>query len=127
MKATSQAAPSAGTSALEMLVSREEVLEIAYWFQGEGFGDTFDGAALAVFLNCSRETVNAALAELRDRGSLESVPNRGFRFTTQGRGQAARLFAEGFADYQKPGHGECVEGCCEEGDHSQCGDECTSH
>lgn len=125
MKAIPAASASGG--ALHLLVSREEVLEIAYWYQGEGFGETFDAAALAVFLNCDRQTVDAALAELVAQGSIEAVPGRGFRFTPQGRGQAARLFSEGFADYQKPGHGECVEGCCEDGDHSKCGDDCTHH
>jgi hypothetical protein len=115
------------TSALGMLINREEVLEIAFWYQGEGFGETFDGAALSVFLNCGREIVEAALGELVAQGSLEAVATGGYRFTPPGRAYAARLFHEGFADYQKPGHGECVEGCCEDGDHSRCGDECALH
>lgn len=114
------------SSALDLLVRREEVLQIAFWYKGEGFGDIFDAAALAVFLNCGRETVEQALNELVARGSLELAKN-GFRFTVKGQQESARLFAEGFADYQKAGHGECMAGCCEDGDHSQCGDECAQH
>lgn len=114
------------SNALDLLVRREEVLQIAFWYEGEGFGQIFDAAALAVFLNCAPETVENALSELVARGSLE--PNGpGFRFTEKGRQESSRLFAEGFADYQKAGHGECMAGCCEDGDHSQCGDECAQH
>jgi hypothetical protein len=47
--------PERGTdspAALERLVRREEVLEICFWFQGEGFGDVFAPAALRPFLTC---------------------------------------------------------------------------
>lgn len=127
MKTTTVPGGNLEHSALESLVNREEVLQIAYWYQGEGFGDSFDAAALAVFLTSDRDMVECALAELVAQGSLERISGRGFVFTERGRQESARLFAEGFADYQKPGHGECVDGCCEDGDHSQCGDACTQH
>lgn len=114
-------------SALQRLVNREEVLQIGYWYRGEGFGEVFDAAGLAVFLQCTPETVAAAFAELVEQGSLEFVTGSTCRFTEHGRHQAARLFSDGFADYTKPAHGECVAGCCEDGDHSQCGDECALH
>ena len=37
------------SNALDLLVRREEVLQIAFWYEGEGFGQIFDAAALAVF------------------------------------------------------------------------------
>lgn len=124
---TVQTSPPESPSALQRLVNREEVLQIGYWYQGEGFGDVFDAAGLAVFLQCAPEAVAAAFAELVAQGSLEFVTDNGCRFTEHGRHEAARLFSDGFADYTKPAHGECVAGCCEDGDHSQCGDECALH
>lgn len=122
--ATATAQPATGPAALDSLVSREEVLQIAYWYQGEGFGDSFDTAALGVFLNCDRDTVELALSELVARGNLEPSPDGRFQFTRRGKQASARLFAEGFADYQKASHGECIDGCCDDDDHSQCGEAC---
>lgn len=112
--------------ALERMAQREEVLQICYWFQGEGFGDEVDAAALAPFLPGDPSTIGAALDELTRRGDLEMRAGR-YRFTEQGRREAGRLFAEGFADFQRQGHGECPAGCCEGDDHSRCGDECPLH
>ncbi len=113
--------------ALDRLVNREEVLQICYWYEGEGFGKAFDSAVLRPFLKCDSRSADAALRELVAQGHLESSPAAGYRFTEQGRKEAGRLFADGFADYQKAGHGECAAGCCEEDDHSRCGDDCAFH
>ena len=122
-----QPAPAEPVSALQRLVNREEVLQICYWFQGEGFGDQYEATALRAFLNCDLEAVRTALAELADRGALDEVEKGRYRFTEQGRSEAGRLFAESFADFQRQGHGECDAGCCDGDDHSRCGDECALH
>ena len=113
--------------ALQRLVNREEVLQICYWYQGEGFGDRYEAAVLRPFLNCDENAIHTALVELAERGDLEAVTAGGYRFTTKGRGEAGRLFADTFADFQKQGHGECDAGCCDGDDHSRCGDECALH
>lgn len=112
--------------ALSRLMLREEVLQICYWFQGEGFGEHYDPAALKPFLQCDVDAIALALDELAQRGELEAAAGR-YRFTESGRREAGRLFAEGFADFQKQGHGECDAGCCDGDDHSRCGDECPLH
>ena len=112
--------------ALNRLVLREEVLQICYWFQGEGFGEQYDPAALRPFLQCDLQAIALALEELVQRGELEAGDGH-YRFTESGRREAGRLFAEGFADFQKQGHGECDAGCCDGDDHSRCGDECPLH
>ncbi|MEO6363371.1 MAG: hypothetical protein ABIO71_09085 [Caldimonas sp.] len=112
--------------ALARLVNREEVLQICYWYQGEGFGDRYDAAVLRPFLNCDGPTIDIALRELEAMAALEREDGR-YRFTEQGRHEAGRLFAEGFADFQKQGHGECDAGCCDGDDHSKCGEECPLH
>lgn len=112
--------------ALQHLRQREEVLQICYWYQGEGFGDRYDATVLAPFLQCDRALIDSALAELVARGHLVA-DGEGFSFTATGRREAGRLFADDFADFQKQGHGECDAGCCDGDDHSKCGDECPLH
>ncbi|RUM52065.1 MAG: hypothetical protein DSY87_07815 [Methylococcus sp.] len=116
-------------TALECLVNREEVLQICYWYQGEGFGEAYNATALGSFLNCDAEAINAALEELTGQGYLVAVasPPNSFCFTARGKKEGGRLFADSFSDFQKAGHGECAAGCCDEDDHSQCGDDCSLH
>ena len=116
------------TDALTRLVNREEVLQICYWFKGEGFGERYDPALLRPFLQCDEDAIETALRELAAQGDLQAGPDAGgYCFTDKGRREAGRLFADGFADFQKQGHGECDAGCCDGDDHSKCGDECALH
>lgn len=119
--------PTPRSDALTRLVNREEVLQICYWYQGEGFGDRYDAAVLRPFLACDEAAITTALHELAERGQLQAVEGAAYRFTDNGRREAGRLFADGFADFQKQGHGECDAGCCDGDDHSKCGDECPLH
>ncbi len=116
-------------SALDRLVSREEVLQICYWFQGEGLGEVYSSAVLSPFLIHPATEIEASLQELAQLGELEPVtqPASGYRLTPGGKTKAGQLFAESFSDFQKQGHGECDAGCCDGDDHSQCGDECALH
>ena len=123
--------PQTGTEpgALDRLVDREEVLQICYWYQGEGLGDVYNPMLLAPFLNRAPRVIDAALQELAQLGLLVPVglPSPGYRLTSTGKKQGGRLFAESFADFQKSSHGECEAGCCDGDDHSKCGDDCTLH
>jgi hypothetical protein len=112
--------------ALQRLANREEVLQICYWYQGEGFGERYDAAVLSPFLQCDTAAIADALTELAAQGQLVA-DDAGYRFTDAGRREAGRLFADDFADFQKQGHGECDAGCCDGDDHSKCGDECLLH
>ena len=114
------------TSALNRLVNREEVLQIGFWYQGEGFGEVFSAAQLEPFLNCERIAIKAAFEELIEQGHLQTA-NNGYRLTANGKKLAGKLFAENFSDFQRGGHGECDAGCCDGDDHSQCGDHCDLH
>lgn len=109
--------------ALASLIVREEVLQICYWYQGEGFGAVFAAAALQPFLTSSSAQIAAALDDLVGFNLLAPAEG-GFVFTEAGRREAARLFADAFADFKQGGHGECPDGCCEgmgdEFDHSKC-------
>ena len=115
--------------ALERLVNREEILQICYWYQGEGLGDIYNAKILQPFLNYDEVLIEIAFDELIGDGYFETVsaPTQGYRFTENGKKQGGRLFADSFSDFQKAGHGECAAGCCDDGDHSQCGDDCLLH
>ena len=116
-------------SALDRLVDREEVLQICYWYQGEGLGEVYNPSLLGPFLNRAPQTIMSALQELARQKLLEPVaaPTPGYRLTATGKKKAGQLFAESFSDFQKASHGECDAGCCDGDDHSKCGDECALH
>lgn len=116
-------------SALDRMGEREELLQICYWFLGEGLGDVYTPKALAPFMNQQPDLISRSLQELVGLGDLESAdkPLGGYRLTDSGKKKAGRLFADSFSDFQKQGHGECDAGCCDGDDHSQCGDECALH
>ena len=40
----------AAPNALDRMIVREDVLQICYWYQGEGFGDTFTPKSMMPFL-----------------------------------------------------------------------------
>ena len=116
-------------SALDRLVDREEVLQICYWYQGEGLGEVYNPSLLGPFLNRAPQMIASALQELARQKLLEPVaaPTPGYRLTATGKKKAGQLFAESFSDFQKASHGECDAGCCDGDDHSKCGDECALH
>jgi len=102
--------------ALDRLRRREEVLEICFWYRGEGFGEVFTAGALRPFLNTPGAEVEAALGELVAAGQMQALA-QGYAFTDAGRRQAGRMFAESFVDFQRPAHGECEGDCCGDEDH----------
>jgi hypothetical protein len=104
--------PRSGSNPLQHLALREEVLEICYWYQGEGFGDRFTAHALKTFLNSPVDAIVAALEFLADEGALVREGGS-YVFSPAGKKQAGRLFHESFADFQAGTHGECSAGCCE--------------
>ncbi len=116
------------TNELDRLVNREEVLEICYWYQGEGFGDVYNSTAMNTFLKCDNDAIDDAFLELVDQGLLKQVESSAasaYQFTDTGKKEGGRLFMASFADLQKAQHGECSAGCCDGDDHSACGDGCT--
>lgn len=116
-------------NALDRLVNREEILQICFWYRGEGFGDIYNSTNLSPFLNCGTEVIEAAMNELANEKYLERVgaSNTSFQLTEKGKQLGGRLFLDQFYDYQKQGHGECPAGCCDGDDHSKCGDDCVLH
>lgn len=100
------------SGALNRLARREEILQICYWFQGEGFGDCFTAESIKTFLTCASEEIVEALEGLVADGALVRDA-AAYRFSSDGKKKAGHLFHESFADFQIGTHGECSAGCCE--------------
>lgn len=102
----------AGALALERLKEREDVLEICYWYQGEGLGDVFTPRSVMPFLTGDAEVIADTFERLVAEGAFERRES-GYVFTADGKRRSARLFVETFTDFQQGGHGECRAGCCD--------------
>ncbi len=105
--------------ALDRMIVREDVLQICYWFQGEGFGDTFTPQAVMPFLQSDPKMVETVLEELAVEGTLTRDGNV-YRFSDGGKRKAGVMFYESFTEFQQGTHGECNAGCCD-------GDEVCDH
>lgn len=94
------------------VAKRDEMLELLYWLEGEGFegASTLDG--IARFLTWPREDAAAVLESLAARGDV-AHPGSEFRLTEVGRREAARRFADTFAPFLAQGHGECNDPNCD--------------
>ena len=118
-----------GDLALRRIAEREEILEICYWYQGEGFGDRFTAQAVSPFLNWGEAKIGAIMAGLAAEGALVS-DGPGYRLSDGGRKAAGRLFHDTFTEFQLGTHGECTAGCCDSEavcDHEQAGGHAHGH
>jgi hypothetical protein len=99
------------SDALRALYWRDEILQLMFWFRGEGFGDAIDPALLERFLGVQAEVGIRYLDHLVGEGLLEAAGHGRYRLTEEGHRHGARVFADEFADLTKPGHGECGAEC----------------
>lgn len=100
------------TAALDRLIEREDVLQICYWYQGEGFGDRFSPQAVLPFLQSDPVRVAEVMASLVASGELRE-DGAAYAFTESGKRLAGRMFFETFTEFQQASHGECTAGCCD--------------
>ncbi len=97
------------------IAREDEMLELLYWFEGEGFGGvaTLDG--IIRFASLPEPLVRQTLDRLTGRGDVvldgEGAPE--YRLTESGRREAARRFAAEFAPLLSQGHGECSDPDCD--------------
>jgi DNA-binding IclR family transcriptional regulator len=96
------------------IARRDEVLEMLYWTEGEGFAGASTLDAIARFLTHSQDDVLRTLTDLVTRGDATHDTATGeYRLTEIGRKEAARRFAEEFAPMLSQGHGECNDPNCD--------------
>lgn len=104
---------------------RDEILQVMYWYQGEGFGTSVTARDLQTFLSADETALVSHLERMVAEGYLES-PSEGvdtdtghkdgspvprYSFTEYGAKEGARRFADEFADVTKQGHGDCPPDC----------------
>lgn len=92
----------------------DELLELLYWMEGEGFAggsSTLDG--MVRFVAQPEDIVRRAMEQLLRRGDVELIDGGEYRLTVIGRREAARRFAEEFAPMLAQGHGECSDPDCD--------------
>jgi hypothetical protein len=98
-------------SALDDLFWRDEILQIAYWFQGEGLGQTLTASDLRRFLPDDAPDLDPYLAAMAQDGWLEPGSAGHYHLSEAGRKEGARRFADAFDELTKPAHGECSADC----------------
>ena len=94
---------------------RDEMLELLYWFEGEGLSGSATLPAMTRFLSRPELEVRETIVELIARGLVIVHPGSGseYRLTETGRTEAARRFADEFASMLSQGHGECNDPECD--------------
>ncbi|MEO6445665.1 MAG: hypothetical protein ABIZ91_07190 [Gemmatimonadaceae bacterium] len=93
---------------------RDELLEVLYWLEGEGFHGNATLPGIARFVAHPEGKVRVGLDDLLRRGDVVLLPISGeYRLTEPGRREAARRFAAEFAPLLNQGHGECSDPNCD--------------
>jgi hypothetical protein len=95
------------------IARRDEVLEMLYWIEGEGFSGASTFEAITRFLSHPAADVRHTLDHLVARGDVTQQASGEYRLTDNGRREAARRFAEEFAPMLNQGHGECSDPGCD--------------
>ncbi|HEX2031402.1 MAG TPA: hypothetical protein VHL78_08390 [Actinomycetota bacterium] len=98
------------SEALRALFWRDEILQVVFWLEGEGFGDEADAHTLERFLGVDARIGAQYLERLVEEGLLVRDGAR-YRLTERGRAEGGRIFSEEFAELTRPSHGECGEDC----------------
>ncbi len=97
---------------LDVIYWRDEILQLMYWMEGEGFGREFALADLQKFIAADDSILTVSLLELVTSGFLAQVGDN-FALTAQGKKEGGRRFADEFEEMLKPGHFECNEPDCD--------------
>lgn len=99
----------------EGIAREDELLELLYWFEGEGFGGVAKLDGIVRFTNLSEPIVRRTLDRLVSRGDvrLSEAGSEEYLLTDSGRREAARRFAAEFAPLLSQGHGECSDPDCD--------------
>ncbi len=99
------------SESLRLLYWRDEILQLLFWIEGEGFGQQVEVVMLERFLGLDAETARALLQHLSEEGLLDRSGLEGYQLSERGRGEAARIFSQEFAGLTQPAHGACGPEC----------------
>jgi len=93
---------------------RDEILQILYWFRGEGLGEAVTPQELQVFLDGAEAAIQEHLERLAGEGyvlRLDTLPPR-YQLTELGVKEGGRRFADEFSGLTGQAHGECNNPNC---------------
>jgi hypothetical protein len=104
-----------GGDAGREIAREDELLELLYWFEGEGFAGVATLEGIVRFTSIDESLVRQTLGRLTARGDVVVDASRGeqYRLSEPGRREAARRFAAEFAPMLSQGHGECSDPDCD--------------
>lgn len=99
---------------LDAIRDRDELLQILFWFRGEGLGDAVTPADLEAFLDADADLIRDRLDRLVEEGYVEIVDALAtrYRLTEWGAKEGGRRFADEFAGLTGQAHGECSNPNC---------------
>lgn len=103
-------------SALRALFWKDEILQILYWMNGEGFGAEVPFVQVLSLLSTNEANLLYHVDKLVKEGVLlanSSTISNGtlIQLSDDMKKEAGRKFSEAFQGYQKAGHGECGPDC----------------
>ena len=98
------------SEALREMYWRSEILQVAYWLRGEGFGDQIDAVLLERFLGVDAEVGSQYLELLAEEGYLDPIGGR-YALSEAGAREGGLEFAAAWSDLTRPTHGECSADC----------------
>ncbi len=99
---------------LDAIRWRDELLQILYWYRGEGLGEDVGPTDLVPFLSTDAALVHERLVQLIEEGyvvAADTGPGR-YRLTDRGIAEGGRRFADEFAGLTGQAHGECNNPNC---------------
>lgn len=99
----------------QSIARRDEMLELLFWFEGEGLQASSTLAGMTRFMAHPEAQVSATLRDLLDRGYVVGLGETTieYRLTEVGRSEASRRFKDEFAELLSQGHGECNDPTCD--------------
>lgn len=107
---------------VDELYWRDEILQVMYWYRGEGFGEALTVRDLQTFLPADVYLLATQMEAMVHEGYLvhvvhgqeerkgETSPQH-YTFTAYGASEGARRFADEFAGLTGQAHGECGPDC----------------
>ena len=99
---------------LDDLRLRDELLQILFWFRGEGLGEIVTPRDLVAFLGVNAGSIQIRLERLAEEGYVVVIDAAAKRYglTEWGIKEGGRRFADEFAGLTGQAHGECNNPNC---------------
>lgn len=99
---------------LDAIRWRDELLQVLYWYRGEGLGEEVTALDLVPFLVADPKLIMGQLEHLAEDGYVTMVEGSPVRYalTELGIKEGGRRFADEFAGLTGQAHGECSNPNC---------------